>query len=196
MRRLYLVGAAILASVTVGTCSATGTVISGGSSAAVDGWNITVPVGDTITALDSGSTLDLDYAETFVSASEVLPVGFQQVVDGDPATTIDILTEAVSNSTGVDWNAFNFSIDNLGTPLASFDGSVFVPPSSAGVNYETATLNAGDTFLSYAGTQAASSTSIWGSNNPGDFLLIDVPNGSDSHSSNFPARFPNLEASF
>jgi hypothetical protein len=38
-------------------------------------------------------------------------------------------------------------------------------------------LNTTKDILSYTGTQAAGSTSSWGSANPGDDLLIDAPAG-------------------
>jgi PEP-CTERM motif len=191
MRMFQFVGSAVWVLATLVPHPAIATVIPGGTSAAVDGWNITVPIGVTINAT-SGATLDLQYIETFTAPAQVLSVGFQPVPGAVPATNMDITSEAVTNSSASDWNAFHFSLVNLASPSATFDGiaNVFVPPFGPGVNYTTVSLTAGNTFLTYGGTQLAGSTSTWGSANPGDNLLIDTPAGSDFILQQFPTAVP------
>ena len=150
--------------------------INGGTSATVDGWQITPDVGVTVEADGSSGSLDITKTAIF-SNNSPLDIQFVQtgVVDDNPIT---LTSETATNSTGTDWTAFTYSVNSQAT-FGSVS-NVFVPPFGPGVNYTTVQLNPQSTVVTYTGSQVAGATADWGTS--GDtLLLIDpiAPPGSD-----------------
>jgi hypothetical protein len=152
------------------------TVIAGGTSAVVDGWNISAPIGISL-AVDnsSGSELYIEKVANFTSPVGGLIITFDQVSAG-AAAQIDLTDESVTNNTGSAFSGFQFLVLNTTSSLATFDGlgNVFVPPTGTNVDYTTVTLDSTKTVLTYTGTQANGAISNWGSSLAGDNLLIDA----------------------
>jgi hypothetical protein len=155
------------------------TLIENGGSSVVDGWNITTAQGVSLVVTSAGSEISIDKTANFTVPNQELPVVFQ--ASGTGATQIDFTGEEVLNNTGSAFSGFQFILQNVGSANATFDGvgNVFSPPTGTGVNYTSALLNSTKDILTYTGTQATGTTSIWGSANPGDDLLIDAPSGSE-----------------
>lgn len=167
--------------------------IAGGTSADVGGWQITTDPGVTLTGvLLNSTTLLIDNKSETFSNGAGQSVSFTQI-DADAAPSIEFATATIQNSTGSDWTGFNFSV----TGPAVFDGvgNVFAPPLSSGVNYTSVTLNITHNLLAYSGAQSNGATSNWGSNNPGDDLLIDATTSSEAPFADFSLQESPVGAS-
>jgi hypothetical protein len=174
-----------------GISSARGaTVIGSNSSAVVDGWNITTAAGVSITVdSSSGNTLSLTKAANFTMPNRGLMVTFQQVGTSS-ISTFDITNEALTNSTGSAFSAFDFLLMNPGPGTVSFEGvaNVFVPPVGPGVNYTGVSLNSAKDDLTYTGTQANNTTANFGSSAAGDQLLISAIAGTSGAFQDFTLK--------
>jgi hypothetical protein len=143
--------------------------IDGGTSATVDGWQITPDVGVTVEAETGGNGLSITKTADFSSNS---PLGIQFVqIDPPGDAPITITGEEATNSTGTDWTAFTYSVNSQAT-FGSVS-EIFVPPFGPGVNYTTVQITSANTVVTYTGSQVNGSTSDWGTS--GDFLLINDP---------------------
>jgi hypothetical protein len=154
-------------------------IIEDNESAVVDGWNITVPTGVSLNVTTSDGEIYIEKAANFTVPNQGFQIAFQPVAGETGASLIDISDETVQNNTGQAFSGFDFILLNTGTANATFPSvsNVFAPPTGTGYNYTSVSLNSTGDDLHYAGTQAAGTTSLWGSANPGDNLLIDAPSG-------------------
>jgi hypothetical protein len=175
------VGAAIasLGALRMSSAAASVTLIEDDQSAVVDGWNITAPTGVSLTVTSSDNEIFVEKAANFTVPNQGFQIAFQPVAGATGATSVDFTDETVQNNTGQAFSGFDFILMNTGSPNATFDGvaNVFAAPSGYS---GTISLNSTKDILSYTGTQASGTTSIWGSATPGDNLLIDTPAGADS----------------
>jgi len=178
-KKAVIAAVAVVAGFGVLRSSQAATLIENGGSSVVDGWNITTAQGVSLVVTLSGSEISIDKTASFTAPNQELPVVFQ--ASGSGATQIDFTGEELLNNTGSAFSGFQFILQNVGTANATFDGlgDVFAPPSGTGVDFTSVALNTSKDILSYTGTQNAGTTSIWGSANPGDDLLIDAPVGSE-----------------
>jgi hypothetical protein len=167
--------------------SAATIVIDGGTSAVVDGWNITPQTGVTlfVTPSSSNTPLAIEKAAFFTAPNQGLLISFQPESESTPASVIDLDSETIQNSSGTSWSGFQFLLSSGATfPSVS---STFVPPSGF---FTTVNLNSAGNTLTYAGgSQASGTTSSWGSgivdyDNTGspidsspDNLIIDASGG-------------------
>jgi hypothetical protein len=146
--------------------------LSGGQSTILGGWQIGTDPNVSVTGISvSGQTLIIqNESATFTNG---IPQGltFIQISSAVPVPFIQISTNTVSNASGSNWTGFQYTLSGS----ASFDGitNVFTPPFGTGVNYLNLDLSPSRNLLTYTGSQLGGSTSNWGSNNPGDDLLID-----------------------
>jgi hypothetical protein len=179
MSKFFKKAAIAVATVALGfggqMASAAPIVIQNNSSATVGGWTITTPVGIALT-IDSSdnNTLLIEKAADFTAPQGGLLISFLKTGTTADANVI-FGNEAVSNSTGHTWSGFDFLLLNeLGT--AKFDGvgNVFAPPTG----YTGVSLDSTHSILSYTGSQATGTTSMWGSSVTGDELLIDAGSAS------------------
>jgi hypothetical protein len=132
-----------------------------------DGWKITFPdstMGSSFIGLtgvvSDGSTLVIGEKDANFAAVEPLPIVFQEV-GKTAASSIEIMNEAIVNSSGTTWSGFDFVL--VGN--ATFPGSTFdLPAGYTGVSV-------GSTEIDYTGVQAAGDVSLWGLT--GKPLVID-----------------------
>ena len=117
-----VVGAA-LASLGALRMSSAVTVIDQGTSAVVDGWNITAPTGVSLTVTSSDNEIFVEKAANFSTPGQGLQVAFQPVAGATRATSIDFTDETVQNNTGQAFSEFDFILLNIGSPDATFDGT-------------------------------------------------------------------------
>jgi hypothetical protein len=179
-KRSVIAAAALIAGFGALRTSQAATLIEDDQSAQVDGWNITAPTGVSLTVTSSGDEISIEKLANFTVPNQGFQIGFQPVAGaGSPATLVDFTDESVQNNTGSAFSGFQFILMNAGSANATFDGlgNVFAPPTGTGVDFTSVSLNTTKDILTYGGTQAAGSTSSWGSANPGDDLLIDAPSG-------------------
>jgi hypothetical protein len=161
--------------------SATPITVVGGNSTTVGGWKISPDPGITltVTGVNSDQTLVIQKESATFGVNSPLSVSFKQV-GADAASSVDLLTAAIADSTGSGWTKFAFAL----TGSATFESvsDVFAPPLGTGVDYTNAQLGTARTTVLYAGSQLSGSTSDWGSSDPGDDLLISAnpSTGSDN----------------
>ena len=74
-----VVGAALASLGTLGMSSAAPTTIENDQSAVVDGWNITAPMGVSLTLTTSGNEIFVEKAANFTAPNQGLQVAFQPV---------------------------------------------------------------------------------------------------------------------
>ena len=179
-KKAVIAAVAVVAGFGVLRSSQAATLINQDSSAVVDGWNITTGQGVSLVVSSSGSEISIDKTANFTVPNQEIPVVFQSTGSG-AATTVDFTGEELLNNTGSAFGGFQFILQNVGSASATFDGlgNVFAPPTGTGVDFTSVSLDSGKEVLTYTGTQASGTTSIWGSTNPGDDLLIDTPAGSE-----------------
>jgi hypothetical protein len=132
------------------------------TGATYDGWKIFFPEHEGVSLIQDTSTntlqLVLEKSATFTSTNGFLITFAQDSSVSAPATTIEIANESITNTSGVTWSGFAFS---LLTPFAGPNfqaGRTFAPPPG----YTTPTVSAG--LITYPGTQADSTTSLWNQN--------------------------------
>jgi hypothetical protein len=162
---------------------ATPVTVVGGNSTTVGGWQISPDPGITlnVTGVNSNQTLVIQNESATFTGNSPLSVSFKQV-GADAASSVDLLTAAIADSTGSDWTGFVFGL----TGSATFESvsDVFAPPLGTGVDYTSAQLGVARTTVKYSGSQLNGATSDWGGNSPGDELLVSAnpSTGSDSSS--------------
>jgi hypothetical protein len=145
--------------------------LSGGSNTTIGGWEIATDPNVSATGISvSSDTLIIQNESATFTDGNPQGLNFFQV-SADAVPFIQISTNTVGNASGSNWTGFQYTLSGSG----GFDGitNVFTPPIGTGVNYITLDLNPARTLLAYSGSQLGGSTSNWGSNNPGDDLLID-----------------------
>jgi hypothetical protein len=143
-------------------------MISGGSSAVVDGWSIAPDPGISLQITSSDSGISITKTAVFTSNTP-LNIKFTQI---DPPSDFGFVipSESVMNSTGTAWTGFTFS---LSAP-ASFDSvtSIFAPPT----NFTSVSLSPDATVASYSGgTQSSGTTAAWGDPTVSDEMLFSAP---------------------
>jgi hypothetical protein len=175
MSKFFKKAAIAVATVALGfgaqMASAAPVLIQSNSSATVGGWTITTPTGIALT-IDSSdnNTLVIEKAADFTAPTGGLLISFLKTGDSADASVI-FGNESVSNSTGNTWSGFDFLLMNeLGTAKFDSVANVFAPPTG----YSGVSLDSAHDLLSYTGTQATGTTSMWGSGVSGDQLLIDA----------------------
>jgi hypothetical protein len=158
------------------TAHAAPVLIQNGTSAVVDGWNITVPTGVSLSVDNStAGTLTIEKAVDFTSSAGLI-IAFTQVAT-PTATNIDFINEAISNTTGSAFNGFTFAILNATGGSAKFT-SAFTTPASG---YTGGTISAAGDMITYSGGQANDSTSMWGQTaGAGQIGIAATPGGSAS----------------
>src|SRR5579863_6078117 len=120
-KKALVVAGAALASLGALRMSSATTVIENNESAVVDGWNITAPMGVSLTVTSSGSEITIEKAASFTVPGQGLQVAFQPAGTGG-ATQIDFADETIQNNTGAAFSGFQFILMNIGSPNATFDG--------------------------------------------------------------------------
>lgn len=146
--------------------------LKGGDPATLGGWQIGLDANVNANGVSIvGDTLLIQNEAITFTDNGSKGISFTQV-SADAVPFIEIATNTAGNSTGTNWTAFAFTLSGN---VASFDGisSIFAPPLSSGVNYDTADLNPARTSVTYTGSQLNGSTSNWGSTTPNDELLVD-----------------------
>jgi hypothetical protein len=145
--------------------------LKGGDPATFGGWQLSPDSGVNANGISvNGDTLLIQNEDITFSNGDPQGITFLQV-SADAVPFIEIATQTIGNASGANWTGFQFTASGS----ASFDGisNVFAPPFSAGVDYESVTLNPSRTVLAYSGSQLDGATATWGSSNPGDNVLVD-----------------------
>jgi hypothetical protein len=158
----------------VGLCASSAcfaVTINGGTSAVIDGWQISPDVGVTVQATTSGGDLFLTKTAVFTSDA-TLNIQFVQMSPGsdDPIT---LTSESITNSTGGDWTGFTYTVNSQAS-FGSLSG-IFLPPTGVGYNYSAGTVSPGAQTLTYVGTQGNGITSAWGAPSSATPLLLIDP---------------------
>lgn len=153
--------------------NAAAVIVGGGQSATVDGWTISAPTGVSL-SIDglngAGNTLIVEKVANFTSPQGGYLITFDQA-SSSAVPFIEFENESVTNSTGVDWNGFQFLLLNTTANLAAFT-TQFQTVTGTGVTLTPGALT-GNT-LSYSGIQPAGSISNWGSSAANDYITIDA----------------------
>jgi len=179
MSKFFKKAAIAVATVALGfgahMASAAPIVIQSNSSATVGGWTVTTPTGIALTVDSSdNNTLVIEKAADFTSPTGGLLISFLKTGETADASVV-FGNEAVSNSTGTTWSGFDFLLMNeLGTAKFDSVASVFAPPTG----FSGVSLDSTHAILSYTGSQATGTTTMWGSGVGGDELLIDAGSAS------------------
>src|SRR5580698_5483430 len=162
------------------TASAAPVTIANGQSALVDNWDITAPMGVSLTITTSPGLIagipiiDIAKTVTFTSVDQNDGVSFQPAANLGPlVNAIDIISETVVNDTGAPFTGFDFTIQNGPRPLATFDGTIFDNP----IGPTPGTVDGTMQTVSYTGDQPAGATSNWGAAGP--VIQIDAPNAAE-----------------
>lgn len=166
----------------VSAAHAAAVVVNSGASGTLDGWQVTAANNVTLTLSDNAGTLDVTKVGTFMTPNEGALVSFMQT-SSTASADIVFTQENLHNNSGSAWNQFQFALGNTATSsadYATYGNSGFTAPVAAGVSYNAPTLNTAGNILTYTGSQADGTTSVWGGT-PGDDLVIDAnPFGSQA----------------
>jgi len=156
------------------------------SGQSVGGWKVYFPEGEGV-ALTQDVTdpkkldLVLEKFADFNTTQSFLITFLKDAKSTVPAaTSIIVANESITNSSGVDWTGFSFSLHTPFAPAATFAaGDAFIP----GTGYST--VSTGSTAITYGGSQPDGTVSLWNqtpASNDLSHMLVINPNGSTNFS--------------